>query len=60
MDLRRNSALDPVPDRLLVELERLGNLSDRQELVHGARFCPGVSTAAGQTAARSCPAITVT
>jgi hypothetical protein len=32
MDLRRNSALYPVADRLLAHLERAGDLGDRQEL----------------------------
>jgi hypothetical protein len=26
----------------LVELEDLGHVGDRQELVHGDRFCPGL------------------
>jgi hypothetical protein len=33
MDLTLNSALDPVADGLLVELEQLGDLGHREELV---------------------------
>ena len=32
MDLTSNSTLDPVADRLLVHLERGGDLGDREEL----------------------------
>jgi hypothetical protein len=52
---RKTAALwaeNPVPDGLLVELEHFGDLGDRQELVHGNRFCP-CKHSADQTAQRA-------
>jgi hypothetical protein len=35
MDLIRNSGLDPIPDRLLVQLEDLGGLGNGEIVVGG-------------------------